>query len=153
MVRLKDIAERAGVSIMTVSKALRDGPDVSEATRTRLKLMAQEMGYLPDGVAQGLRNRKSRLFGLIIPSLANPIYVRMLLALEERSYELGYDLLVGYTLHKQDREETCIRRFLSRRVDGLFLAPVYRLESESRIYQELLARKTPTVLLGHPAPF
>lgn len=138
---------------MTVSKALRDGADVSEATRARLRQLAQEMGYLPDSTAQGLRNRKSRIFGLIIPSLANPIYVRMLLALEERSYELGYDLLLGYTLHKQEREESCIRRFLSRRVDGLFISPVYRLESESRVYQELLARKTPTVLLGHPAPF
>src|SRR5579862_9691847 len=141
MVRLKDIAERAGVSVMTVSKALRDEPDVSESTKTRLKLMAQEMGYLPDSIAQGLRNRKTKLFGLVIPSLANPVYVRMLLAIEERSYELGYDLLIGYTLHKQEREETWIRRFLSRRVDGLFISPVYRLESESRLYQELLARK------------
>jgi DNA-binding LacI/PurR family transcriptional regulator len=153
MVRLKDIAERAGVSVMTVSKALRDEPDVSEATKTRLKVMAQEMGYLPDSIAQGLRNQKTNLFGLVIPSLANPIYVRMLLAIEERCYELGYDLLIGYTLHKQEREETCIRRFLSRRVDGLFISPVYRLESESRLYQELLARKVPTVLLGHAAPF
>jgi DNA-binding LacI/PurR family transcriptional regulator len=153
MVRLKDIAERAGVSVMTVSKALRDAPDVSESTKTRLKLMAQEMGYLPDSIAQGLRNRKTKLFGLVIPSLANPVYVRMLLAIEERSYELGYDLLIGYTLHKQEREETWIRRFLSRRVDGLFISPVYRLESESRLYQELLARKIPTVLLGHAAPF
>jgi len=152
MVRLKDIAERAGVSVMTVSKALRDEPDVSESTKTRLKLMAQEMGYLPDSIAQGLRNRKTKLFGLVIPSLANPVYVRMLLAIEERSYELGYDLLIAYTLHKQEREETCIRRFLSRRVDGLFISPVYRLESESRLYQELLARKIPTVLLGHAAP-
>ncbi len=153
MIRLKDIAERAGVSVMTVSKALRDEPDVSESTKTRLKLMAQEMGYLPDSIAQGLRNRKTNLFAVVIPSLANPIYVRMLLAIEERTYDLGYDLLVGYTLHQQEREETCIRRFVSRRVDGLFISPVYRLESESRLYQELVERKIPTVLLGHTAPF
>jgi DNA-binding LacI/PurR family transcriptional regulator len=153
MIRLKDIAERAGVSIMTVSKALRDEPDISQSTKARLRLLAQEMGYVPDSTAQGLRNRKTKLFGLVIPSLANPIYVRMLLAIQERSYELGYDLLIGYTLHKPDREENCIRRLLSRRVDGLFISPVYRIESESRIYQELLARKVPTVLLGHTAPF
>jgi DNA-binding LacI/PurR family transcriptional regulator len=153
MVRLKDIAERAGVSIMTVSKALRDEPDISESTKTRLRLMAQEMGYVPDSTAQGLRNKKTKLFGLIIPSLANPIYVRMLLAIQERAYELGYDVLLGYTLHKSEREEICIRRFLSRRVDGLFVSPVYRIEAESRIYQELLARKIPTVVLGHTAPF
>ena len=153
MIRLKDIAERAGVSVMTVSKALRDEPDVSAATKARLKSLAQEMGYVPDSTAQGLRNRKTRLFGLIIPSLANPIYVRMLLAIQERAYDLGYDVLLGYTLHNPEREETCIHRFLSRRVDGLFVAPVYRIEAESRVYQELLTRKIPTVILGHTAPF
>jgi LacI family transcriptional regulator len=153
MVRLKDIADRAGVSIMTVSKALRDEPDVSEATKVRLKLLAQQMGYVPDSTAQGLRNRTTKLFGLVIPSLANPIFARLVLAIQERAYELGYDVLLGYTLHSPEREENCIRRFLSRRVDGLFVSPVYRLETEARIYQELLARKVPTVLLGHTAAF
>lgn len=153
MVRLKDIAERAGVSIMTVSKALRGEPDVSETTRSRVKLLASQMGYVPDSVAQGLRNRTTKLFGLLIPSLANPIFARLVLAIQERVYEAGYDVLLGYTLHNPEREETCIRRFLSRRVDGLFLSPVYRLEQEAAIYRELLARKTPVVLLGHTAPF
>ena len=62
-------------------------------------------------------------------------------------YELGYDLLIAHTLNKPDREELCLRRMLSRRVDGLFVTPVYRFEAEARIYQEITARKTPTVLL------
>ena len=105
MVRLKDIADRAGVSIMTVSKALRDEPDVSEATKARLKVLAQEMGYVPDSSAQGLRNRTTKLLGLVIPSLANPIFARLVLAIQERAFELGYDLLMGYTLHSPQREE------------------------------------------------
>lgn len=153
MVRLKDIAAQAGVSVMTVSKALRDEPDVSAATRNRIKLLASQMGYVPDSTAQGLRNRTTKLFGLIIPSLANPIFSRILLAIQERAYELGYDLLVAYTLNLAEREETAIRRFLSRRVDGLFLSPVYRLSPEARVYQELFSRQLPTVILGHVAPF
>ena len=54
MMRLKDIAQRAGVSVMTVSKALRDEPDVSAATKTRIKLLAQQMGYVPDSDRPGL---------------------------------------------------------------------------------------------------
>ena len=54
MTRLKDIAQRAGVSVMTVSKALRDEPDVSAATKTRIKLLAQQMGYVPDSDGPGL---------------------------------------------------------------------------------------------------
>jgi LacI family transcriptional regulator len=153
MVRLKDIAERIGVSVMTVSKALRDEPDVSAATKTRIKLLAQQMGYVPDSTAQGLRTRSTRLFGLVIPSLANPIYSRVILALQERAYDLGYEILLSYSLNLPDREEGCIRRLLARRVEGLFVVPVYRIATEARIYQELTVRQTPTVLLGHTVPF
>jgi DNA-binding LacI/PurR family transcriptional regulator len=153
VIRLKDIAERANVSVMTVSKALRDEPDVSAATKTRIKLLAQQMGYVPDSTAQGLRTRTSKLFGLVIPSLANPIFSRIVLAIQERAYELGYDVLLAYTLYIPEREEACLRRFLSRRVDGLFLCPVYRLTTEARVYEEVLARRVPTVVLGHSRPF
>ena len=77
----------------------------------------------------------------------------MFFAIEERAYELGYDVLLAQTLNKPEREDTCLRRLLSRRVDGLFITPVYRFEAEARIYQEIVARKMPTVLLGSPAPF
>jgi LacI family transcriptional regulator len=153
MVRLKDIARHAGVSIMTVSKALRDAPDVSAATKARIKALAAQMGYVPDSSAQGLRTKTTKLFGLIIPSSTNPIYARIVVAIEERAHELGYDILLAHSLNLPEREEFCLRRFLARRVDGLFISPVYRFEAEARIYQEILARKTPVVLLGPPAPF
>jgi len=153
MVRLKDIALHVGVSIMTVSKALRDAPDVSVATKAQIKSVAQQMGYVPDSSAQGLRTKTTRLFGLLIPSTTNPVYARMVMAIEERAHELGYDILFAHSLNKPEREELCLRRFLSRRVDGLFISPVYRFEAEARIYQEVLASKTPTVLLGPPAAF
>jgi LacI family transcriptional regulator len=153
MVRLKDIAQHVGVSIMTVSKALRDAPDVSTATKARIKSIAQQMGYVPDSSAQGLRTRTTKLFGLLIPSTTNPVYARMVMAIEERAHELGYDILFAHSLNKSEREELCLRRFLARRVDGLFISPVYRFEAEARIYQEVLASRTPTVLLGPPATF
>lgn len=153
MTRLKDIARQAGLAVMTVSKALRDRPDVSDATKTRVKLLAQQMGYVPDSSAQCLRTRQTRLFGLVISSMTNPIYSRVVLAIEQRAYELGYDVLLAHTLNVPEREEVCLRRFLSRRVAGLFIAPVYRIEAEAPIYQELAARRIPTVLLGHSARF
>ena len=153
MTRLKDIAQRAGLSIMTVSKALRDQADVSAATKARVKLLAQQMGYVPDSTAQGLRNRKTKLFGLAISSMTNPIYSRVVVAIEEKARALGYDVLLAHTLNIPEREETCLRRFLARRVEGLFISPVYRLAAEAPIYQEILARRVPTILLGHTAPF
>ena len=153
MVRLKDIAAHAGVSVMTVSKALRDTPDVSDGTRTRIRLLARQMGYVPDSSAQGLRTKTTKLFGLILPAMTDPVFSRVVLAIEEHAHELGYDLLLAHSLNKVEREEACIRRMLSRRVDGLFVSPVYRMEPEARIYQELWTRKVPTVLLGAPAQF
>jgi len=151
--RLKDIAQQAGVAAITVSKALRDASDISAATKSRIKLLAQQMGYVPNSTARGLRTRKSKLFGLAISSMTNPIYSRVVLAITEAAHEMGFEILLAHTLNEPEREEACLRQFLSRRVDGIFVAPVYRMEAEARIYQELSARRIPTVLLGHAAPF
>jgi DNA-binding LacI/PurR family transcriptional regulator len=153
MVRLKDIAARAGVGVMTVSKALRDKHDVSPETKTRVKLVAQQLGYVPNSSAQGLRTRTTKLFGIVVSTFTSPIFSRVVLAIEERAYELGYDVLIAQSLDIPEREEACVNRFLARRVDGLFIVPAYRMATEARIYQELLARKIPTVVLGHTVPF
>jgi LacI family transcriptional regulator len=153
MVRLKDIAARAGVGVMTVSKALRDKHDVSPETKTRVKLVAQQLGYVPNSSAQGLRTRTTKLFGIVVSTFTSPIFSRVVLAIEERAYELGYDVLIAQSLDIPEREEACVNRFLARRVDGLFIVPAYRMATEARIYQELLARKVPTVVLGHTVPF
>src|SRR6266403_2047873 len=123
MIRLKDIAERAGVSIMTVSKALRDEPDVSATTKTRIKLLAQQLGYVPNSSAQGLRTRTTKLFGLVISAMTNPIFARVVMAIEERAHELGYQVILSHTLNLPEREDTAIRRLIARRVDGLFITP------------------------------
>ncbi|MGO8698252.1 MAG: LacI family DNA-binding transcriptional regulator [Limisphaerales bacterium] len=153
MVRLKDIAAQAGVSVMTVSKALRNASDISAQTKTRVKLLAQQMGYLPDSMAQGLRSRTSQLLGIVLSTITNPIFARTISAIEEGTHEWGYNLVLAHTLNIPEREEACIRRLLSRRVDGLFIAPVYRLAPTAPIYEELQHRQIPTVILGHRAPF
>jgi len=153
MVRLKDIAKQGQVSVMTVSKALRDAPDISAATKAKLQELARGMGYVPNSAAQGLRTRTTKLFGLVISSISNPIFARVIMAIEERAYSHGYEVILSQTLNLPDREEVCIRRLLARRVEGLFLSPVYRLAPAVPIYEELFRRRTPTIILGHTASF
>jgi len=153
MVRLKDIAATAGVSVMTVSKALRDEPDISAKTKARIKLLATEVGYVPNHSARGLRTRKTHQFGLVISSLTNPVYTRTFMAIEEQAHELGYEIILTQTLNNPEREAACIRRLLARQVDGLFIRPVYRPDPNAAIYDELKKHKTPTVILGHRALF
>lgn len=152
-VRLKDIAVRAGVSVMTVSKVMRDASDISANTKARVRQLADQMGYNPDSVAQGLRTGTTKLFGLVISAATNPVFARVVMAIEERAHEMGYDLITAHSLNIPQREEAVIKRLLSRRIDGLFLVPVYRLDPSAHIYEELLRRGVPTVLLGHKAPF
>jgi LacI family transcriptional regulator len=153
MVRLKEIAAAAGVSAMTVSKALRDKPDLAPATKERIRKLAAEMGYVPDLSAQQLRGGTTRLLGLVISASTNPVNARIMMALEERAHERGYDLILAHSLNRTDREEAVLRRLLSRRVDGLFIAPVYRLEPTAPIYDDIFRRGIPTVILGQRAPF
>jgi len=153
MTRLKDIAEIAGVSVMTVSKALRDEPDIARATRTRIRAIADQAGYVPNHAARGLRTCSTSQFALIISALTNPIYTRVIMAIEEQAHEMGYEILLAQTLNNPEREEQVIRRMLSRQVDGLFVRPVYRPDNTAVIYDELLGHGTPTVILGHRALF
>ena len=153
MVRLKDIAARANVSVMTVSKALRNAKDISAQTRARLQALAAEMGYVPNTAASGLRTHTTRLFGLIISAMTNPMFARVIMAIEERAHEMGYDLIVAHSLNNAAREETCIRRMLARRVEGLFIFPAYRPRDQASVYDELFARGVPTVILGPKADF
>jgi LacI family transcriptional regulator len=153
MVRLKDIAYRAGVSVMTVSKALRDAKDISVATKARIKDLAEEMGYVPDAAAAGLRTRSTRLLGLVISTLTNPIFARMVMAIEEWAYQHGYAVLLMHSHNDPPREEQCIRRLLSRRVDGLFISPASRMEPNAKVYEELQGSGMPVVILGSRAKF
>ncbi len=153
MIRLKDIAQHAGVSVMTVSKALRDEPDISGRTKVKIRQLADQFGYVPNAAARSLRLRSTKFFGLIIPAMTNPIYARVVMAIEEQAHAFGYDIILTHSLNNPEREEDCIRRLLARRVDGLFIHPVYRHETNARIYDELIRRGTPTVLLGHRAAF
>lgn len=153
MVRLKDIAAAAGVSTMTVSKALRDQPDLSASTKARIRELAQRMGYVPDISAQGFRNRTTKLLGLVLSTTTNPVNARIIYALEEQAFLMGYDLILMHSLNRTEREEAVLRRLMQRRVDGIFISPVYRYETTAVVYQELRARQIPTVLLGHRAPF
>ena len=111
------------------------------------------MGYVPDSLAQGLRTRTTKLFGLVISAMTNPFFARVVMAIEEQAHELGYEVILSHTLNLPEREDSAIRRLMSRRVDGLFVSPVYRLAPEAPIYQELQRSGIPTVILGHSAPF
>jgi len=138
---------------MTVSKALRDKPDISASTRAHIQRLAQEAGYVPHSAASGLRSKTTRLIGLIIPAVTDPIFARLVSAVEQNAHELGYEVILMHSLGSAEREERCLRRLLARRIDGLLVAPVPRMGPQSTVYDELQKRGLPTVILGQRSPF
>ncbi len=138
---------------MTVSKALRDKPDISASTRAHIQRLAQEAGYVPHSAASGLRSKTTRLIGLIIPAVTDPIFARLVSAVEQNAHELGYEVILMHSLGSVEREERCLRRLLARRIDGLLVAPVPRMGPQSTVYDELQKRGLPTVILGQRSPF
>ena len=91
----------------------------------------------PNLGARSLRSQETKLLGLVIPATTDPIFARIVMAIEQRALEHGYELILHHSWNQPEREETILQNLISRRVDGIFLSPVYRVEPEVDAYREL----------------
>lgn len=121
MVTLKQVADEAGVSISTASRAL-NGKAVAHDTRVRVEKTAQRMGFSPNALAQGLATQKTRTFGFLVPDIANPVFSDMALGLEASLRDEDCTLILCNTDDRCDREKTYLKMLLARRVDGIVVA-------------------------------
>lgn len=122
-VRLKDIAERAGVSINTVSRALKDKADIGGDTKDRIKKIAEEMGYIPHATASGLRSNHNKTIGVVVTHLDNTFYSQILQGINDTLSESGYTILVLSSNEDLGKEERIIKTLYSNRVAGLIIVP------------------------------
>ncbi len=120
-VKMEDVARRAGVSPITVSRAYRYPDKVAEATRKSIGEAATELGYVPNLVAGDLASNRSRVVGLIVPTLANSALTKTINGLVEGVTERPSALLLAISGFSQDKEAQAIATFLGRRPDGIVL--------------------------------
>jgi DNA-binding LacI/PurR family transcriptional regulator len=125
---LKKLAEKAGMSIGTVSRALRDDPLISESTRRKIHALAERMNYIPDNFGRGLQAASSRLIGLLISNIHDSFYSQTLQGIGEAATARGYGLVVGVTGDDPEKEIRQLRLFQEKRVDGIILSN-YRPET------------------------
>ncbi|MGN6219620.1 MAG: LacI family DNA-binding transcriptional regulator [Microbacterium sp.] len=124
--RVSDVAAAAGVSPTTVSHALSGARAVNAETRERILAVAQELGYVPDRIASGLRRRRTGVVGLLGDDLAaTPFAGRIIEGARRAGLERDVLLLVGESGGDADAERDLIARFLAHRVDGLLIARMY----------------------------
>lgn len=122
-VTIREVAERAGVAVSTVSRVL-SGGYCSEATRDRVLQATRELNYRPNQVARSLVRKESRTIGLIIPDITNPFFPALTRGVEDRARAAGYAVLLANTDGDLALEETAIRALLGQQIDGLVVTAV-----------------------------
>lgn len=121
-ITLSDIAKELNVSVVTVSKALRDHPDISERTKQRIKKFANELGYTPNFSARNLSSRRSNTIGLIVPKIGNFFFPSLIKSIYRAASENNYDVLLMISYDSAENEYRHLKTLLSMRVDGLLVA-------------------------------
>jgi len=102
-VTVKDVAERAGVSISTVSRVLTGSAPVSKELHRRVVAAIEELGYRPNALARGLRIRRTAVLGLIVPDIANPFFSQLARIIEQRAHQHGYSILLCNSENSRER--------------------------------------------------
>jgi LacI family transcriptional regulator/LacI family repressor for deo operon, udp, cdd, tsx, nupC, and nupG len=144
-VSIQDIAQVAGVSHTTVSRALRNSPLISQEVREQIQELAREMGYIPNAVAQSLRGSHTNTIGLVVTTIADPFVGRVVRGIEEVAQKYNLSIFLSESKNDPEREINVIEMFHRRRVDGLIVAAA-RLDAN---YEKRIARvNVPTVLIN-----
>ena len=123
MVTIKDVAKRAGVSIAAVSYALNNKEGVNEATKVRIKQIAEEMGYIPNSLAQGLLSKKTNIIGVLIPDISNTYTSNFIKYLDIYARKNGFFLLLGSLVNSTDSEMDVLDKLIAKKVDGFIITP------------------------------
>lgn len=123
MITIEDIALEVGCSVNTVSRALNNKPDVSTLTRSRVLEAADRLGYIPNTLAKSLVTKSSGSIGVIVPSIVNPLYSRIVNAIEREARQRYYNILIGQSNYDPGTEKTVAESLYQRRVDGILIVP------------------------------
>ncbi len=145
-ISIKDIAKAAGVSHSTVSRALSDSPLVNEETKRRILKLAEEMGYSPSAIARGLVTKRTRTFGLVITSIADPFVAEIVRGIEETALDHGYSLILCQSQAEPQREMAAVKMLREKRVDAIIVTA----SRVGNLYMPLLEEiRVPIVLINN----
>lgn len=119
---LSKIAKTLGLSVATVSKALKDYPDISVDTKRKVKDLAEQLNYKPNSYAQSLRNQESKIVGLIIPEIVHHFFANIILGVVKTAEKNGYMVITLQSDEKYEVEKMQIENLLSKNVDGILIS-------------------------------
>jgi LacI family transcriptional regulator len=150
LITIYDIAKKAGVSAMTVSRVINNNGRISEATRKRVRKVMEELHYIPNSMARSLVLQKTKILSLLITDITNPFYTTIARGAEDAAKKSGYGLLFGNSDEDYIKEKDYVDMILSTRVDGVLFAPTGDHSLEN--LQKLQKHNIPFVLLDRDIP-
>ena len=144
---LKDLAQELGVSIATVSRALRSSPEIGKEMQERVKELAKRLNYRPNPFAQSLRKEAPRMIGVVVPNLVTHYYAAVLDGIEDEAGKAGYSVISANT-HEDTAAEVCaIDNFISLHVEGI-IACLSQNTTDYSHFEEISKMGIPLVFFG-----
>jgi len=144
-ITLRMVAEKAGVSVNTASRAINNKPDINIKTKKLVLKIAKELGYIRNAAAVALRTKKTGTVGVVIEDNRNPFYAEVLNGMEVAAREKNYHIIFANTQRDYKKEEEAINLLLAKRVDGLLIAPVQDRDDD---INSLVEANIPFVVVG-----
>jgi len=132
-VTIKDLADELGISPSTVSKALKNHPDISQETRKKVNDLAKLWNYFPNPIALSLRNSRTKTIGLIIPEIVHHFFSSVISGIEDVAYDAGYNVMIYQSNESYNRELIAVQALLNSRVEGILIS----LSKETRNFDHL----------------
>lgn len=148
-VTIYDVAKEANVSIATVSNVINKKGRIGEKTRKRVYEAMEALNYEPNVIASALMGKQTKTIGLLIPDLANPFFSELARSIEDRSHELGYNIVICSTDYREDKENKYIGLLKQKRVDGFIFASGF--EKLTRV-EELMKEDIPIAIVARDYP-
>lgn len=150
-ISISDIARDLGVSPSTVSRALKDHPEINRDTRLRIQEYARKMNYRPNALALGLKQQKSFTIGVIIPEIAHHFFSSVISGIEDMAYGNGYRVVICQSNEDYHREVINVGALSDHRVDG-FLVSISKNTREHTHFQNLVDHGIPIVFMDRASP-
>lgn len=143
-ITIKDIARELGVSPSTVSRALKDHPDISPDTKKAVTELAEKLHYQPNSIALSLRQSKTNTIGVIIPEIVHFFFSTVISGIEDVAYDAGYNVIVSQSNESYERELSDIKALVNSRVDGLMVS-MSKETTNFDHFNNIIARGIPLV--------
>ncbi len=143
-ITIKDLAKQLGISPSTVSRALKDHPDISEHTKTKVKSLAKKLKYKPNAIALSLQSSKSNIIGIIVPQIVHHFFSSVISGIEEFATEKGYNVIIAQSNEIIEKEIKNCQILVSSRVDGIIVSRT-KHTTDFTHFQNIIDRDIPMV--------